>query len=379
MRRLTPPISALAGCLLLLNSGACARPAPAGMPQPASSAPAEITPTDTLQGLIDAAWQEGQLSLVWAPGVLGDHETIQRLANGFNEFYGLNLDVRFTPGPPSTEMAAKLAEEHQLDRRASTDIFIGHDGTVVQLIQADALAAVDWSSWAPNIRNPHLVAPRGMAVTFQSSIPGITYNNNRVTGDAVPTTLAALLKPEYKGRVASTPYASGFDRLATPELWGEQRAVEYATKLADQLGGLIRCNELERVASGEFDILALNCSQSNSLSMKAAGAPIDYTIPSDAPMITYVYLAVPRNAPHPSAARLWINYLLSRQVQDLLFEREFMDSHLVDGSRTARDIELLERTGVKFTVSNVEFIQSHDVSDLARITRDVQAILRKQR
>jgi ABC-type Fe3+ transport system substrate-binding protein len=207
------------------------------------------------------------------------------LIAGFNEHYGLNLDARYTPGPPSTEMAAKLAEERRVDRRASTGIFIGYDSAVVQLIQADALAGDDWTSWAPNIRNPRLVAPQGMAVTFQSSIPGISYNSARVIGDAVPRSLAALLKPEYKGRVASTPYASGFDRLATPELWGEQRAVEYATALADQLGGLMRCNELERLASGEFDILALNCSQSNSLSIKATGAPIDYTIPTDAPMI----------------------------------------------------------------------------------------------
>jgi ABC-type Fe3+ transport system substrate-binding protein len=218
-----------------------------------------------------------------------------------------------------------------------------------------------------------------MAVTFQSSIPGISYNSARVTGDAVPRSLAALLKPEYKGRVASTPYASGFDRLATPELWGEQRAVEYATALADQLGGLMRCNELERLASGEFDILALNCSQSNSLSIKAAGAPIDYTIPTDAPMITYVYLAVPRNAPHPHSARLWVNYLLSRQAQDLLFDSELMDSHLVEGSKTARDIAQLESAGVKFLVSNVEFVQSHDATEMARILRDMQAILRKQR
>ena len=50
---------------------------------------------------------------------------------------------------------------------------------------------------------------------------------------------------------------------------GEQRAMEYVTRLSDQLAGLIRCNELERIASGEFDALVFNCSQSNTLSMKA--------------------------------------------------------------------------------------------------------------
>src|SRR4051794_32851192 len=62
-----------------------------------------------LQTLIDAARQEGALNLVWSDGALGSSEDVSRLGRAFNAYYGLNLDVRFTPGPSIPEMAAKLA------------------------------------------------------------------------------------------------------------------------------------------------------------------------------------------------------------------------------------------------------------------------------
>ena len=80
--------------------------------------------------------------------------------------------------------------------------------------------------------------------------------------------MADLLKPQYKGRIASTPYAAGFDWLAVPEAWGEQRVLDYLAVFKDQVTGLIRCNEMERIATGEFDVLAMQCSQSSPLQAK---------------------------------------------------------------------------------------------------------------
>src|SRR5206468_2268299 len=156
----------------------------------------------------------------------------------------------------------------------------------VDMLMANAvLEAVDWSAWAPHVRDPALVGPQGMAVTFQSWLTGITYNSARLTGEAVPRTMQDLLKPEYKGRVASTPYTSGFDRLAAPEVWGKARTLDFAARFADQLGGLIRCNETERIVSGEFDVLALDCNQSNTLKLKAQGAPVEFTPATDVPVV----------------------------------------------------------------------------------------------
>jgi ABC-type Fe3+ transport system substrate-binding protein len=174
-----------------------------------------------LSVLVEAARREGALDLVWGDSVLGGREGVSRLAEGFNRHYGLNLEVRFTPGPSFPEAAARLAQEYQANRRAFTDVYIGADRHMNWLMAQGVLEAVDWSAWAPHIRDAALVGPNGMAVTFQSWVPGIVYNSQRITGDLVPRTLQDLLKPQYRGRIASTPYASGFDRLAAPEVWGK--------------------------------------------------------------------------------------------------------------------------------------------------------------
>ena len=280
-----------------------------------------------LQAVIDAARQEGTLDLVWAEGVVGGREGVSRLAEGLNRRYGLNLDIRFTPGLNMAEMAPRLVQEYQTGRHATTDVYIGADDHMSGLMANGVLAAVDWSAWSPNVRDPAQMGPQGMAVTFQTWVPGITYNPTRVSGAAVPRTMQDLLKPEYKGRVASTPYASNFDRLATTEMWGKARTMDFATRFADQLGGLMRCNEPSRIASGEFDLFALDCNQGTALAAKADGAPIEFTPATDVPVANLVYMAVPKNATHPAAAKLWIDYMLSREAQDLLFAMEYMDSH----------------------------------------------------
>jgi iron(III) transport system substrate-binding protein len=248
----------------------------------------------------------------------------------------------------------------------------------VPLIEAGALEPVEWTRWAPNIRDPRLVAGGGMAVAFQSSVQGLTYNSGRLTGDAVPQTMQDVLKPQYKGTVASTPYASGLNHLPSPDLWGKERTLDYVTRLADQIAGLIRCNETPRIVSGEFDMLAMDCSQSNALRAKAQGAPVGFIIPSDAPLMVPLYLAVPRKSAHPNAAKLWINYILSREAQDLLYEFDAQDLHLVEGSRTAKDLDALQATGIEFHQVDVEFYQRNDEKMMAETLAQIERILARR-
>jgi len=367
----------VAACLCFVL-GACGGPASGSTPVPAASAPAPSAQTSapTLDALVAAARQEGSLTIAWSDGPLGGAEGIPRLVEGFNQHYGLNLNAQFTPGPSMPEVAARVAQEYQAGRTSSTDAVVSYGNQILALTRVDALAPEDWTSWAPNIQDPRLVAEEGRAVVVQSSTPGITYNSARVTGADVPTRLQDLLKPQYKGRIASTPFAASFDQLAAPELWGAPRTVEYVTQLADQVAGLIRCPETQRIASGEFDVFAIDCNQGNALKAKSRGAPIEFVVASDAPLFYLMYVAIPRRAPHPHAARLWVNYLLSREAQDMAYELTFQDVHLLPGSKTAGLIEKMQAAGTRFTVGDTDFYRWNDERELARIQADLQQILR---
>jgi iron(III) transport system substrate-binding protein len=375
------------GALVILTAcgsptGGAGAPAASGGSAPRAAAPAAepAAPTSpALQELIDGARREGQLTLIWGENTAGGEAGARRWAEGFNRVYGLNVDVRFTPGPSMPEVAAKVAQENAAGRPASTDVLIGSETHVLMTMQADAVVPVDWASWAPNIQDPRIIAPGGAAVQFASRVIGITYNSDRLRGDAVPTSLQDVLKPQYKDRIASTPYAANFDRLASPELWGEPRTVEYVTKLSEQTAGLMRCGEVNRILSGEFDMLVTDCGSYDALKYQAQGAPLAHVIPSDAATLTYWYLSVPKNAPHPNAAKLWINYVMGREGQDILHELDFADHHALPGSKSAAQVQAQEAKGVKFAEINVQFVQRNDEKELTRIRDQLQAILQRKK
>ncbi len=359
-------------------AAAPAQPARAGAEQRAASSPA--TPPGNadpgLQAVVDAARQEGQLTLAWDS--IDDSDVRQRLAAGFNKAYGLNVNVQWSAGLSMPQMASRIAQEYQAGRPAASDVLLGSETHVIGMLRADALMPVDWASWAPHVRDPRLVAPDGVAVELATRTPGITYNTARLSGAAVPTSLQDLLKPQYKGRLASTVYAANFDRLASPELWGPQRTLDYVAKLADQAAGLIRCGEPERVANGEFDLLAMDCGAEDAHSLQIKGAPLGHVIASDAALLSYWYLGVPKNAAHPNAAKLWVDYMLSREGQDLMYESDFLDHHLVPGSKVAPDVERLQASGIKFTEINVEFVQRGDSQAAESVRAELQNLLQKK-
>jgi ABC-type Fe3+ transport system substrate-binding protein len=329
-----------------------------------------------LKAIIDGARQEGQLSIVTGEGTLGNPMT--SLIEGFNKYYGLNLDVRFTPGPPMPNVVAQVVQQYQAHHAAVTDVIIGYANHMMDLIAGNAGEKVDWKSWAPNLRRPELVSPEGVAVPVMSSTVGIAYNTTVFQGADIPTKFADFLNPKLKGHVATTPYASSFDRLATTDLWGKDKTLDFAKKLSAQVGGLIRCNEMDRIASGEFDVFGLTCSQNDALAAAAKGAPVGFTLASDAPIVMPLYEAVPATSAHPNAAKLWINFMSSPEAQKLLFQVGFADLASIPGSQTAKSIDALREKGVKFLIVDTDFYRHHDQAELSKVLAEVQKIFRER-
>ena len=369
----TQPRAADAGAAPAAPEARAAQPSAAPAVAPTASGP---TP---LQQLIEGARAEGRLDLMWSEAVIGGSQAASRWIEGFNKAYGLNLDVRYTAGPSMALTAVQLVQEYEANRPATSDVMINAVAPTLRTIRAGVLQPVDWTSWAPNIRDPQLLSgPSGEAVTVSSAISGITYNTSRLSGDAVPRTLEDLLKPEYKGRISSTPYAGSFVHIVTPEVWGEPRTMDYLAKFAEQIGGLYPCGQWERVASGEFDLFALDCGAFEAGQAQAKGAPIAQVVPADAIIVQQWYVAVPKNASHPNAAKLWVNYLLSREAQDIQFETYAQDLATLPGSRSASALEPLRARGAKAYDVNVAFLERQDTSREEELASRMQDIIQRK-
>lgn len=342
-------------------------------PQP-SAAPST---SPVLQKLVTAAAAGGGLALKWAPGMNDAPDELRRQTDGFNKAYGLNLKVTFTPGPTQSEMAASVSEAVQAGKPAPTDIFLGDETQILALMKANALESVLWTTWAPNIRDPRLTTPGGTAVQIQTRMPGLTYST-RLAGDAIPHSLADLLRPSLRGRIMTSPEGTVFEHLGSPELWGPTRTIDYIRRFSGQVGDFGACGDEGRLQSGEFDIFAYDCGGNRAARLVKQGLALGWAIPTDAALVGYLYMGVPKGAPHPAAAKLWINYLLSRQAQDVMFEYELADLHLLPGSKTFADVDRYTKQGVKFFELTVEFAQVQENRGLRSVRPEIQSLLARR-
>jgi len=81
------------------------------------------------------------------------------------------------------------------------------------------------------------------------------------------------LKPFWKGKIASTPYVTGLNLLAAKELWEGKRRLDYVKQFSKQVSGLIRYNEMDRVVTGEFLALVMDCNGARTFELQAQSAP----------------------------------------------------------------------------------------------------------
>lgn len=374
------PVPAASASVLPVASAVSAAPAPSASAIASGQAllPAAPASGDTLQKLVDGARSEGSLVLVWGSTTIGGQKTVQAWADDFNKTYGLNVDVQFTPGPSMPEMATKTVQEYQAHLPASTDVLLGVDAHMMTAYQGDALVQEDWASWAPNVQDPQLVAPAGIAVEVDAAIPGITYNTDKVSRADVPTSLQDLLKPVYKGRIGTGQYSDLWADLATPGIWGEDRTRAYLQQFAQQIGGLYRTSDDELVATGQFDLFAINSNDWDARLFAAKGEPVAQSIPTDAGLVQFRYMAVPKNAAHPDAAKLFINYVLGRSAQDILYQTASSDLYLVPGSHTAPGIDQAKAAGTVFHDIDVQFFLQNDPATIQSDTTQFEKILEGQ-
>jgi ABC-type Fe3+ transport system substrate-binding protein len=88
----------------------------------------------------------------------------------------------------------------------------------------------------------------------------------------------------------------------------------------------------------------------------ARGAPLARVISPDVPLISYFYLAVPKNARHPNAGRLFVTYMMTKQGQQDNRDLTLNDLHLFPDSPMAAEIAAVEKKyGFKFKDADIHW------------------------
>ncbi|HEX2227673.1 MAG TPA: extracellular solute-binding protein [Candidatus Binatia bacterium] len=145
------------------------------------------------------------------------------------------------------------------------------------------------------------------------------YNTNMLSRNDAPNSIEALAHPKWSGKMALDD--ESFDWLAALlDYYGESKGIELATKIGQQQIHVRRGPTLitQLVAAGEFH-LEIDGHHQEAIAKKKAGAPIDYIFPQPfVPIKSLVPIYMAARPPHPHAAALLADFLISKKGQDIM-------------------------------------------------------------
>jgi iron(III) transport system substrate-binding protein len=161
------------------------------------------------------------------------------------------------------------------------------------------------------------IDPDGFWVGGDIDVLVTGFNSRMISRRNVPTTYDGFLDGRLKGQMAintNNPYAL----VGMVNLRGEEQGVAYIRKLAQQSLRPVQgfTHMVNLLAAGEYPI-ALMSQVTKIEEMKEKRAPVDWV--SNTPNFSTVgAYAISRTPPHPVAARLLIDFVLSEQGQKVL-------------------------------------------------------------
>lgn len=157
--------------------------------------------------------------------------------------------------------------------------------------------------------------------TFSTLPLVIMYNTNVVTYREVPTGWSSLLEPRWKGRVAFVSpevsdiyaYALNTALKSCPET--EHFLERFAKNINYQtLGQITDVNS--GISTGRYS-LGVTLEES-AQALLSEGADIDYIYPEEGTIAISDGTAILKHAPHPEAAKQFLDFTISRDTQRIL-------------------------------------------------------------
>ncbi|HEX5531124.1 MAG TPA: extracellular solute-binding protein [Methylomirabilota bacterium] len=150
-----------------------------------------------------------------------------------------------------------------------------------------------------------------MGVTFA----GIAYNRSKVAPPQAPKTWKDILSPAYKDGISAKLSTSGMQHMQwymLRKLYGADFWPEFAKQRPKGFDS--RAQLFDRLAKGDDRVCALAEYAGYTL-FKEKGAEIDFVSPPDGLPATPALIGVVNRAPHPEAAKLFLDWALSNRGQ----------------------------------------------------------------
>jgi iron(III) transport system substrate-binding protein len=283
--------------------------------------PAIYRGADREQRLLDGARKEGQVTVY--SSMIAD-QALRPILNGFQAKYPF-VKAQYVRDDPPQQLQKVMAEA-----RAGR--------VVVDVLESTGLevpvraAGINQSFWSPESEaypTEHR-DPEGYWAPTRFSYLGACYNTNLLKAGEQPKSFQDFLDPKWKGKIAwsSTVIGAMLFITGVRNFMGEEKALAYLRELAKQdIAPIASANRVvvDRVMAGEY-ALCLDSFLHHPIISARKGAPVA-PLPLD-PVLTVVSsVMLPKAPPHPHAAVLFIDYLLSKDGQEKLQGADYFPAH----------------------------------------------------
>ena len=163
--------------------------------------------------------------------------------------------------------------------------------------------------------------PEGYFQIIGSSMMTLMYNTKLVKAEDAPKSWKDLLDPKWKGKISTgSPAYSGFLGVWVvymKQLYGWEYLDKF--KANNALIGRSSIDPTTHLNSGERQVAGGPAAIVEQL--KAKGAPLEIVYPTDGSLLMYGVVGIPANAPHPNAARLWMEFRIGKESNQIGIDR----------------------------------------------------------
>ncbi len=257
--------------------------------------------------LVEKARAEGTLTLYTSMATTESGP----LAHAFEKKYGIKVQL----WRALSENVLQRAVTEARGNRRSLDV-VETNAPEVEALGREQVTAEFFSPYLADLPAWAKPAHRRWA-SDRANLWVTGYNTGKLKREDLPAALEGFADPKWKGRIALE--ATDADWMyGVVNFMGEQRGLDFFRRLAalkpEMRKGHILVAQL--VAAGELTV-CLTVYSGNADSIKRKGGPIDWSAVE--PLVGRPQaLAVAKNAPHPHAALLFVDFVLSPEGQKLL-------------------------------------------------------------
>jgi iron(III) transport system substrate-binding protein len=258
--------------------------------------------------IIEAAKQEGKVSYYTTMTLSQSKKVVDK----FQQKYPFIQAELFRGG--GDEVLNRILNEARGDLYA-WDVVSTRGDSVLTL--KDSKLITSYHSPESKFVSPDLVDDEGYWTAYYVNPYVLGYNTNLVNKADVPETYEELLDPKWKGKKISID-DSAYGLLAGLErAWGKEKAVVYFKKLAAQQPVVMRgnTNRVQLAMAGEYPLIIAYAPTIQRETSK--GHPLDW-VPLEPVPVQVNPMMLAAKAPHPNAGKLFIDFLLSKEGQEML-------------------------------------------------------------